>query len=131
VKVRAHDPAVKAPTEELLGVELTGTVEEAMTGADVCVLATPWPEYRTLTPAQLRGTMNNPFLIDPTHFLAANLAGHPAITYSAVGRQCTVISMRVKVPGDLHGATEDADAHPANRIAEVLQPGVRRTLSSG
>ena len=49
VKVRAHDPAVKPGAEELRGVELAESAEAALRGADVGVLATPWPEYRMLT----------------------------------------------------------------------------------
>lgn len=86
VKVRAHDPAVKGQSEELGGVELADTAEAALTGADVGVLATPWPEYRTLTPAQLRRAMKRPRVIDPTHFLAAGLANDPTIAYVAAGR---------------------------------------------
>lgn len=86
VKVRAHDPAVKAGADELRGVELADTAEGAMRGADVSVLATPWPVYRTLTPAQVRGAMKRPRVIDPTHFLAAGLANDPTIAYVAAGR---------------------------------------------
>lgn len=87
VKVRAHDPAVKVPAEELTGVELADSAEAALRGAEVSVLATPWPEYRTLTPAQFRRAMKHPRVIDPTHFLAAGLASDPFIAYLAAGRQ--------------------------------------------
>jgi UDPglucose 6-dehydrogenase len=86
VKVRAHDPAVKGPADELRGVELAESAEAALRGADVGVLATPWPEYRTLTPGQVRAVMKQPRVIDPTHFLAAGLANNPSISYVAAGR---------------------------------------------
>jgi len=86
VRVRAHDPAVKTAGDELVGVELAETPEAALRGADVGVLATPWPEYRSLTPAQVRGAMRRPRVIDPTHFLAARLAGESDISYVATGR---------------------------------------------
>jgi UDPglucose 6-dehydrogenase len=86
VKVRAHDPAVKGGAEELAGVELAESAEAALRGADVGVLATPWPEYRAITPAQVRRAMKAPRVIDPTHFLAGGLAGDPAIAYVAAGR---------------------------------------------
>ena len=60
--------------------------EAALRGADVSVLATPWPEYRALTPAQVRAAMKDPRVIDPTHFLAAGLANDPSIAYVAAGR---------------------------------------------
>ncbi|HEY1191248.1 MAG TPA: nucleotide sugar dehydrogenase [Gemmata sp.] len=86
VKVRAHDPAIKVSADEIAGVELADTPEGAMRGADVSVLATPWPEYRALTPAQVRGAMARPRVIDPTHFLAAGLANDPGVSYVAAGR---------------------------------------------
>ena len=86
VTVRAHDPAAKPGADELTGVELAPTPEAALLGADVGVLATPWPEYRALTAAQVRAAMPRPRLIDPTHFLAAGLAHDPAIAYVAAGR---------------------------------------------
>lgn len=86
VKVRAHDPAVKEGAEELAGVELAATAEGALRGADVGVLATPWPEYRALTTDQVRAAMKRPRVIDPTHFLAAALANDPTVSYVAAGR---------------------------------------------
>lgn len=87
VKVRAHDPAIKSQADELAGVELADSAEAALRGADVSVLATPWPEYRTLTPAQFSRAMKRPRVIDPTHFLAAGLASDPTINYTAAGRK--------------------------------------------
>lgn len=86
VKVRAHDPTVKGPANELRGVEIATSPEDALRGADVGVLATPWPEYRALTPGQVRAAMARPRVIDPTHFLAAGLANDPTIAYVAAGR---------------------------------------------
>jgi UDPglucose 6-dehydrogenase len=85
VTVRAHDPAVKPGAEELRGVDLAASAEDALRGADVCVLATAWPEYRRLTADQVRA-MRTPVVVDPTHFLAAGLASDPAIAYVAAGR---------------------------------------------
>jgi UDPglucose 6-dehydrogenase len=86
MKVQAHDPAIKAETDELSGIQLAETAEAALRGADVSVLATPWPEYRSLTPSQVRNVMRCPCMIDPTHFLAGNLASDPYISYVAAGR---------------------------------------------
>jgi UDPglucose 6-dehydrogenase len=87
VKVRAHDPAIKTGGDELRGVELADSPEAALRGADVGVLATPWPVYRTLTPALVRAAMKHPRVIDPTHFLSAGLAHDPTISYVATGRR--------------------------------------------
>jgi UDPglucose 6-dehydrogenase len=86
MKVQAHDPAVKGEADELSGIQLAETAEAALRGADIGVLATPWPEYRSLTPSQVRDVMRKPCMIDPTHFLAGNLASDPDIRYIAAGR---------------------------------------------
>lgn len=85
IVVRAHDPAIKTTAEELVGVELASSAEGALLGADVGVLATPWPEYRSLMSASVRAAMKQPRLIDPTHFLAS-LGADPSIAYIATGR---------------------------------------------
>ncbi len=86
VKVRAHDPAVKEHTGELAEIELADTAEAALRGADVGVLATSWPEYRAITPAQVSRVMKTPCIIDPTHYLAGSLADAADIVYVALGR---------------------------------------------
>lgn len=86
ITVQAHDPAVKCRKDELAGIELKETAEAALLGADVGVLATPWPEYRLLTPTQVRNIMRKPCVIDPTHFLASSLANDSRIRYIAAGR---------------------------------------------
>ncbi len=88
MRVQAHDPAIGVgrQEQELQGIEMKESAEAALHSADVGVLATPWPEYRTLTSAQLRGVMHKACLIDPTHFLAQNLAHEAGICYVAAGR---------------------------------------------
>jgi UDPglucose 6-dehydrogenase len=88
IKVQAHDPAVPVTraAEELDGIVLTESAEAALQNADVGVLATPWPEYRALTSAQVRSSMRTARVIDPTHFLARNLCNESGIRYIAAGR---------------------------------------------
>ncbi len=46
--VRAHDPMVRSLPAELAGVELCATADDALRDADVLVVATEWPDYRTV-----------------------------------------------------------------------------------
>jgi UDPglucose 6-dehydrogenase len=88
IRVQAHDPAIRQDAGELGGtVALCGSAQAALTGADVAVIATEWPEYRTLRAADVAGLMRRPRVIDPNHFLAQELAGDPRITYVATGRR--------------------------------------------
>jgi UDPglucose 6-dehydrogenase len=85
--VQVHDPVVSAlPGEYRHLARHCASALEALTGADVAVIATPWPEYRDLKAPSLLSRMRQPQVIDPSHFLAAELACDQRITYVAPGR---------------------------------------------
>jgi UDPglucose 6-dehydrogenase len=87
VRVRAHDPVVRQLPEHLgQQVQLCTSTEEALRGADVVVLATPWPVYRSLAGNDLVRCMRRAQVIDPGHFLGQELAKDPRVTYVAPGR---------------------------------------------
>jgi UDPglucose 6-dehydrogenase len=88
VRVQAHDPAVQELPEELRDVMvLNSTSQEALRGADVAVVATEWPQYRSLTAGDFVAAMRRPQVIDQKHFLANALAGDDRITYVVTGRR--------------------------------------------
>jgi UDPglucose 6-dehydrogenase len=78
----AFDPKVK--TAPFPGLEIAGSLEDALRGADAVVITTPWPEFKAVTADILRGAMNAPLLLDPDRHLG-NLAGAPGIRYVTVG----------------------------------------------
>ncbi len=88
-QVRAHDPvAIEAARERLPpGVRFCPSVGQALQGADVALLVTAWPEYRTLDWPKLRERMRRPVVfdgrnaLDPGQVIAAGLA------YYGVGRR--------------------------------------------
>ncbi len=85
--VQAHDPAVHALPAELEGaMTLCATPQQALAGADLAVVATEWPEYRKLPPADLTACMRRPRVVDQTWFLAEALARAAGIEYFAPGR---------------------------------------------
>jgi UDPglucose 6-dehydrogenase len=87
VRVRSHDPAVHELPEELGGVlELAAGPLEALDGADLAVVATEWPAFRSLGAAEVSARMHRPLVIDPNHFLAGTLGSDPRIRYVATGR---------------------------------------------
>jgi UDPglucose 6-dehydrogenase len=86
VDVRAFDPAVRsASSPELEGLQLTTSLDDVLSGADAAVVATPWPEFTTLTAEQLVRAMRAPCLVDQAGFLG-HLADDPRLTYIRVGR---------------------------------------------
>jgi UDPglucose 6-dehydrogenase len=85
--VRAYDPAVKhLPDEVRAVIDLRPSVEEALSGADLAVVATEWPEFRSLTADNVVRLMRHPRVIDQNWFLADALAGDRRVTYAATGR---------------------------------------------
>jgi UDPglucose 6-dehydrogenase len=87
VEVRAHDPMVTAlPGDFRVPVRLCRTPREALAGADVAIVATPWPEYRELSPEEFLRSMRRPRIVDEAWFVADRLAGDRRITYIAPGR---------------------------------------------
>lgn len=85
VQVSAYDPAIRALPPSLDAISLAPTVDDAISGADVAILATPWPEFRSLTIEYLVPKMPKPRLIDQAGFLP-HLAGDPRLTYVRVGQ---------------------------------------------
>ena len=84
--VRAHDPAVKRLPKELAEqFDLFPSPLEALKGASAAVIATEWPDYRSISAEDITSTMDSPVVVDPNRFLAATLAGRAAIRYAAVG----------------------------------------------
>lgn len=83
-KVRVHDPVVSAlaaPT-----AEYCTSATDCARGADVLVLATPWPEYRKLSLQDLARTMRGRVLIDPYRLLDGAQAQAAGFTYHTLGR---------------------------------------------
>ena len=87
VRVQAYDPAVKQlPPELASAIILAPSAAAALTGADVAVVATAWPEFRSLKADDFLTTMRRARVIDQTYFLADTLSHHPSVQYIAVGR---------------------------------------------
>jgi UDPglucose 6-dehydrogenase len=83
--VRAHDPAIRALAPELAArISLLARPEEALVGAAALVLATEWPEFRTIDLAAPLATMAQRVIVDPGRFLADRIAGLE-VDYYAVG----------------------------------------------
>ena len=86
VRVQAHDPAIGGLPEELRGsVRLCRSPLEAITGADIAVVATEWPDYRSLAADDFVKAMRRPRVVDPGWFLADALGHDPRIVYAAPG----------------------------------------------
>jgi UDPglucose 6-dehydrogenase len=83
IEVRVHDPVVPASVAPWT----TGADNPlaAAEGADVLVIATPWPQYRELKPADLAQVMNGRTVLDPYRVLDGEACVAAGLTYHTLG----------------------------------------------
>lgn len=85
--VRAHDPAVTTlPSDLTAWLELAPTPLDAVAGASALVVATAWPDYRSLDARDVVAAMRRPCVLDASRFLAASLGNDPTVRYLTVGQ---------------------------------------------
>jgi UDPglucose 6-dehydrogenase len=84
--VVAHDPKAAAnAAREFPGLSIAATPLEALRGADVAVIATEWPVYRTLDWAAARDVMANHVVVDGRRLLDRALMMDLGFDFWAVG----------------------------------------------
>jgi UDPglucose 6-dehydrogenase len=81
--VKVHDPVVPASVAPWT----TGTADPlaAAAGADILVIATPWPQYRELRPADLARVMAGRTVLDPYRVLDCRACAAAGLTYHTLG----------------------------------------------
>ncbi len=97
-EVCVFDPVVPAgAAPQATGAESTLA---ACDGADVTVIATPWPEFGELEPKALAATMNGTTLIDPYAMLDGAAVTAAGLTHHTLGRPAQAAAGRTPVrPG--------------------------------
>jgi UDPglucose 6-dehydrogenase len=60
---------------------------EAVHGADALVLVTEWPEYRAISPAQLKGMMSGNLVLDGRNTLDGESLKNAGFNYAGIGRR--------------------------------------------
>jgi UDPglucose 6-dehydrogenase len=84
--IRVYDPAVPAAAVRHPAVIAASSAVEAARGADALLIMTPWPEFRTLSPASLTAVMRGRAIVDPFRILdpaALRAAGFSYFTLGA------------------------------------------------
>jgi UDPglucose 6-dehydrogenase len=95
--VRAWDPVAdggKLPD----GVEVVGSVAEAVRGADAAVIVTEWPELKGLASAETRAAMANPLIIDGRNLLDPDETRRFGFAYEGIGRHVQPADVLPVVP---------------------------------
>jgi UDPglucose 6-dehydrogenase len=65
-------------------------VAAALAGSAATIVATEWPEFRTIAADEFARVHAAPLVIDPSGFLAASLERDPRIRYHLVGKSASV-----------------------------------------
>src|SRR5579862_5175652 len=84
-EVRGWDPVVVAHPS-LSGVEIVGSVLEAVRGADAAVIVTEWPDLRELAREEVRRAMATPLIVDGRNLLDPALTRAAGFAYEGIGR---------------------------------------------
>lgn len=83
LRIRAYDPKALDNARKIFenGIIYAEKAEEALNGADICVIITEWPEFADFRPY---GHMRGKVIIDGRRVLDPNTLP-PGFTYHAVG----------------------------------------------
>ena len=83
--VSVHDPVVSASV--VPWAHAATDPLDCARGADVLVLATPWPEYRSLEPSTLARVMRGRIVLDPYRLLDKKVAAGEGFSFHVLGRR--------------------------------------------
>ncbi len=86
--VKGYDPLGMDQVKRALGdkIELCANISECLSGTDLCVIATPWQEFRTLDPSDFLAKMRHPKVLDCWRILdRSKFQSQEKLSYIAVG----------------------------------------------
>ncbi|MCC3374017.1 UDP-glucose/GDP-mannose dehydrogenase family protein [Cohnella sp. REN36] len=89
ITLTAYDPAGQSPAVRHAlpnAVQLCGSAEEALTGADATILVTEWQEFRKIPAQDYKNWMNRPIILDGRNALDAPALNAQGIVCIGVGR---------------------------------------------
>lgn len=85
--VRAFDPVVKQLPQQLSGITLVSSVNEALRDVDAAAVCTEWPEFRQTNWPEAVATMHSRVIVDTNRFLEKELKGAAGVEHLSVGRK--------------------------------------------
>ena len=87
-KVRAYDPKGMEQARSLLGdaIEYCECLEDAVTDAQVCVIATEWKEFRDRRPREYRHLLARPVMVDLRNVFSLKEMAEEGFAYFSIGR---------------------------------------------
>ncbi|WP_415883588.1 UDP-glucose dehydrogenase family protein [Neptuniibacter sp. QD34_54] len=89
-KVRAYDPEAMEEAQRIYGhradLELVGTKESALQGADLLVICTEWRAFWSPDFDLIKDSLNNPVIIDGRNMYEPELVERHGLEYYGIGR---------------------------------------------
>ena len=85
-QLRLHDPVVTASAAAHAKSEGCASELEALSGADALMILTPWPQYRSIVPAEIAKALKGKLVLDPYRVLDAKAATDAGLDYRTLGR---------------------------------------------
>jgi UDPglucose 6-dehydrogenase len=83
--VQAFDPAIFDLPEDLTALRLKATAELALETADAAVIATSWPEFRSIPSLTFVKKMRRALVLDPDRHLGEVLCDEHRVEYFGIG----------------------------------------------
>jgi UDPglucose 6-dehydrogenase len=88
--VQAFDPEAMEETQRIYGdqdgLQLCGTKEQALKGADVLVICTEWKEFRSPDFASIAAALKEPVVFDGRNLYEPEMLERYGLIYYAIGR---------------------------------------------
>jgi UDPglucose 6-dehydrogenase len=112
--VRAWDPVADGSTLPR-GVDVVGSVLEAVRGADAAVIVTEWKELRGLASAEVRDAMATPLIVDGRNLLDPQAVRSAGFAYEGIGRPTSPTDVLPEAPEPAGDSTAEGAAEPARR----------------
>ncbi|QFT56641.1 UDP-glucose/GDP-mannose dehydrogenase family protein [Microbulbifer sp. THAF38] len=89
-KVQAFDPQAMEECQRIYGVredmQLCGTKEVALSGADALIIATEWQQFKAIDAKAVINALNNPVIFDGRNLYEPQYMSEGGIEYYCVGR---------------------------------------------
>jgi UDPglucose 6-dehydrogenase len=96
-EVRAWDPVADG-TKLPKGVEVVGSVADAVRGADAAVIVTEWDELKDLASEETRLSMANPLIVDGRNLLEPEATRRAGFAYEGIGRPTSPADVLPQAP---------------------------------
>lgn len=87
--VKAYDPIAEKEFDKIYPgkIQYAKNPEEALNGADLCMIFTEWPEIKALTPEVYCQKMNRPIILDGRNCYDVEAFSQKPLIYNSIGRK--------------------------------------------